>query len=100
RISQMYNAQQRRNFPGSSSASYRHGRYTLYYSRLYSNYRSVDYQNKGYGSSNAELCFNKDLGGNRTNVGAFTCPLPFEPSYFVYCCGQQNSQYCCGFWDL
>ena len=48
----------------------------------------------------ASICSNYEAQVNgTTTLGLFTCPMPFEPKSFKYCCGQKDAEYCCEFLD-
>ena len=41
------------------------------------------------------VCVNYEANENGTVMGAFVCPLPFEPDEFTQCCGYRYAEYCC-----
>ena len=41
------------------------------------------------------VCLNFAAGDNGSYLGAFSCPLPFEPEEFTACCGFDNVEFCC-----
>ncbi|KAL5005572.1 hypothetical protein ScPMuIL_016730 [Solemya velum] len=47
-----------------------------------------------------EICYNSQKkDSNGTIYYHFICPLPGEPEDYGFCCGEENREYCCTFFD-
>ncbi|KAF6034543.1 hypothetical protein EB796_007151 [Bugula neritina] len=80
-----------------SRASYR-GTYAYYYPMYYYLLVPSSYAVSGttYNSgASGNICKNYQANENGTYLGAFKCPLSFEPSNYKYCCGSKELEYCC-----
>ena len=41
------------------------------------------------------LCENYEADVNKTAIGWFKCPFPFEPNSYTLCCGDRYAEFCC-----
>jgi hypothetical protein len=83
-------------YPSNTYAQYDLDYYSGYYRQYASFINSEQYTAmKNQLNNDSLVCLNYDVSKNGTYMGAFTCPLPFEITDFLFCCGETNAEFCC-----